>query len=105
MSYSLFNNRQEAGKKLAESLKRYAGQNDVVVLALPRGGVPVGLEISRALGVPFSVFVVRKIGVPGHEELALGAVASGGIRAINEDIRDALGIPESEIEYLAKNEL
>ena len=81
-----FQDRREAGKTLAQRLKEYAGGEDVVVLALPRGGVPVGYEVARALGASLDVFVVRKLGTPGNEELAMGAIASGGARAMNETI-------------------
>src|SRR6267142_1918770 len=90
--------RAEAGRVLAEKLKSLAGRPDLVVLALPRGGVPVGYEIARRLGAPLDVFVVRKLGVPGHEELAMGALASGGVRVLNEDLIGELGIPDQVIE-------
>lgn len=95
----------EAGEQLADRLQQYADHDDVVVLALPRGGVPVGFEVARALRVPFDVFVVRKLGVPGHEELAMGAIASGGVRLVNHDVVNALGIPESVINSVAQTEL
>src|SRR5437773_12307326 len=79
-----FRDRCEAGQALAQRLQAYAGRSDVLVLALPRGGVPVGYEVARALGVPLDVFIVRKLGVPGHAELAMGAIASGGARVLNE---------------------
>jgi putative phosphoribosyl transferase len=100
----LFQNRQQAGRVLASNLMRYANRPDVIVLALPRGGVPVGYEVARALNVPLDVFVVRKLGVPGHEELAMGAIASGGVRVLNEDIVRALGIPQSVIDLVAARE-
>ena len=78
-----FRDRAEAGRRLAEKLVAYAGRADVLVLALPRGGVPVAFEVARALDAPLDVFVVRKLGVPGHEELAMGAIASGGIMVLN----------------------
>jgi len=81
-----FHDRRDAGRKLANALRDYAGRDDVVVLALPRGGIPVGYEVAQSLGAPLDVFVVRKLGVPGHEELAVGAVASGGARVLNEDV-------------------
>jgi predicted phosphoribosyltransferase len=90
---------------LGERLSRYAGRDDVIVLALPRGGVPVGYEVARALSVPLDVFVVRKLGVPGREELALGAVASGGVRVLNEQVVARLGLTEREIEPILKREL
>src|SRR5438876_11900687 len=79
-----FRDRTQAGQRLAERLQPYAGRDDVVVLALPRGGVPVAYEVARALGAPLGVFVVRKLGVPGHEELAMGAIASGGVVLLDE---------------------
>src|SRR5436305_15139986 len=93
-----FPNRTEAGRLLAEKLERYAGRDDVIVLGLPRGGVPVAYEIARRLGAPLDVFVVRKLGVPGHEELAMGALASGGVRVLNQDLIDELGIPDRVVE-------
>jgi predicted phosphoribosyltransferase len=96
-----FSDRYEAGRVLAESLGEYAGRSDVVVLGLPRGGVPVASEVARVLGVPLDVFLVRKLGAPGQEELAMGAIASGGVVVINDEVVDALNIPwdlvESEI--------
>ena len=91
-----FRDRTEAGRLLAERLTDYAGRPDVLVLALPRGGVPVAYEVARALEAPLDVFVVRKLGVPGHEELAMGAIASGGARVLNDDVVEALNrIPRS----------
>src|SRR5438477_156098 len=81
-----FPNRSVAGQILADKLEKYAGRDDVIVLGLPRGGVPVAYEVARKLAVPLDVFVVRKLGVPGFEELALGAIASGGIRVLNQDV-------------------
>jgi putative phosphoribosyl transferase len=100
-----FRDRREAGRLLAERLSAYAGRDDVIVLALPRGGVPVGYEVARRLGAPLDVFVVRKLGVPGYEELALGAVASGGVRVLNEEVVAELGLSEREIERIAEREL
>ena len=88
-----FRDRAEAGRRLAEKLVEYAGRPDVLVLALPRGGVPVAFEVARALEAPLDVFVVRKLGVPGHEELAMGAIASGGVWVLNDDVIEALNIP------------
>lgn len=99
-----FENRQHAGRVLANLLSRFAHRGDVVVLALPRGGVPVAFEVARALGAPLDVFLVRKLGVPGHEELAMGAIASGGIRFINQDVVKQLGIPPEAIERIAERE-
>jgi len=89
---------------LAEKLGQYRDRDDVVVLALPRGGVPVAREVSHALGVPFDVYVVRKLGVPGHEELAMGAIATGGVRQVNRDVVAALGIPGNVIDAVAARE-
>src|SRR5207245_1002515 len=80
-----FRDRFEAGRVLADRLRHYAGRPDVLVLALPRGGVPVAFEVARALHAPLDVFLVRKLGVPGHEELAMGAIASGGVRVLNDE--------------------
>ncbi len=99
-----FRDRVEAGELLAAKLAEYGDRDDVVVLALPRGGVPVAREVSRALGVPFDVYVVRKLGVPGHEELAMGAIATGGVRQVNRDVVDALGIPANVIDDVAARE-
>src|SRR4051794_7139668 len=93
-----FRDRAEAGRLLAECLRGYSGRNDVVVLGLPRGGVPVAFEIARALGAPLDVFVVRKLGVPGHEELALGAIATGGVRVLNRELLESLQLPREWIE-------
>jgi predicted phosphoribosyltransferase len=90
---------------LGERLSDYAGREGVVVLALPRGGVPVGYEVARVLRVPLDVFVVRKLGVPGREELALGAVASGGVRVLNEEVVAALRLGEGEIDPIVAREL
>ncbi|MBY0493103.1 MAG: phosphoribosyltransferase [Cyanobacteria bacterium] len=104
VSTQTFANRVEAGQMLAAQLTAYRDRDDVVVLALPRGGVPVASEVAGALGVPFDVFVVRKLGVPGHEELAMGAIASGGVREVNRDVVDALGIPGNVIDAVAARE-
>jgi predicted phosphoribosyltransferase len=100
-----FRNRTDAGRQLAEKLAAYADRPDVLVLALPRGGVPVGYEVARALGAPFDVFLVRKLGVPGYEELAMGAVATGGVRVLNDEIVRGLGISEHEIDAVVAREL
>jgi erythromycin esterase-like protein/predicted phosphoribosyltransferase len=99
-----FRDRAEAGRLLAERLRAYAGRDDVVVLALPRGGVPVGYEVARALDVPLDIFLVRKLGVPGHEELALGAIASGGTRVLNTQLIESLEIPPEWIEAIDAQE-
>jgi predicted phosphoribosyltransferase len=100
-----FANRREAGKELASRLLTYRGRDDVVVLALPRGGVPVAYEIAEALDAPLDIFVVRKLGMPGHPEFAMGAIASGGVRVLNEDVVRSYGIPNSAIEAVAQQEL
>jgi predicted phosphoribosyltransferase len=97
----LFRDRREAGRLLAAKLANYANRPDVLVLALPRGGVPVAYEVARALDVPLDVFVVRKLGVPGYEELAMGAVATGSVRVLNDQLVTRLGIPEHVIEAVA----
>jgi len=84
-----------------KGLKHYADRPDVLVLALPRGGVPVGFEVSTALHVPLDVFLVRKLGVPGHEELAMGAIASGGVRVLNDDVIGSLNLPQNAIDWAA----
>jgi predicted phosphoribosyltransferase len=99
-----FRDRTEAGRLLAEKLREYANRADVVVLALPRGGVPVAFEVARALNAPLDVFVVRKLGVPGHEELAMGAIASGGVRVLNQDVIAALGISRELVDLVAERE-
>src|SRR5262245_47865537 len=101
----LFYDRREAGQRLAEKLARYAGWPDLLVLALPRGGVPVAFEVARSLGAPLDVFLVRKLGVPGREELAMGAIASGGVRVINEDVVHELRIPANLIDMAAADEM
>ena len=99
-----FANRTEAGRLLAEELKAYASRNDVVVLGLPRGGVPVAYEVAKHLHVPFDVFIVRKLGVPGFEELAAGAIASGGVRVLNEDVVRAIPYAAEAIEAVTAKE-
>src|SRR6202165_3708810 len=100
----LFRDRTEAGRLLAAELQVYANHPDVVVLALPRGGVPVGFEVAKALNVPLDIFLVRKLGLPGHEELAMGAIASGGVRVLNEDVVRTLHIPDEVIDAVAAEE-
>jgi predicted phosphoribosyltransferase len=95
-----FHDRTDAGRQLAEQLLEFAGRDDVIVLALPRGGVPVAFEVAQRLGVPLDVFVVRKLGVPGHEELAMGAIASGGVRVLNEDVLAILPDAQSIVEMV-----
>jgi len=99
-----FRDRAHAGRLLAAALARYAHRPDVIVLALPRGGVPVGYEVARALGLPLDVFVVRKLGVPGHEELAMGAIASGGVRLLNGDVVALAGVSDAAIEDVTARE-
>jgi putative phosphoribosyl transferase len=100
-----FRDRSEAGRLLAQQLAHYAGRDDVIVLALPRGGVPVGYEVAKELGAPLDVFVVRKLGVPGHEELAMGAVATGPVLVLDERLIQALGINAAQIERVVDAEL
>jgi predicted phosphoribosyltransferase len=99
-----FKDRYHAGRELAGRLAHHAGRDDVVVLALPRGGVPVGYEVALALGAPLDVFLVRKLGVPGHRELAMGAIASNGVRVLNERVVASFGIPEEVIEEVEAEE-
>jgi predicted phosphoribosyltransferase len=99
-----FADRTEAGLTLAHRLDAFAGRRDVVVLGLARGGVPVAFEVARALGVPLDVFLVRKLGAPGHEELAMGAIASGGVVVTNDDVVRALKIPHDEVMAEVENE-
>jgi putative phosphoribosyl transferase len=104
MYQARFRDRVEAGRRLAEALKPYAGRPNLLVLALPRGGVPVGYEVARALHAPLDLILVRKLGVPGHEELAMGAIASGGVRIVSEDVIAMLGIPDRVIATVAAAE-
>src|SRR5688572_6083717 len=99
-----FQDRREAGRVLAERLREFAQDKDVLVLALPRGGVPVAYEIARALNLPLDVFIVRKLGVPGYEELAMGAIASGGLRVFNEEVVERVGVSDHQIEQAADRE-
>ena len=99
-----FVDRSEAGERLGARLTVFAGRQDVTVLALPRGGVPVAFEIARALSAPLDVFLVRKLGVPGQEELAMGAIASGGVTIVNRDVVDHLAIPQTTIDAVARRE-
>jgi putative phosphoribosyl transferase len=101
---SLFRNRTEAGRMLAARLTRYAGQPDVLVLGLPRGGVTVAFEVAQRLEAPLDVLVVRKLGVPGQKELAMGAIASGGVRVVHEDLVRSLQIPKRIIDAVAAEE-
>ncbi len=100
----LFEDRRHAGRTLARGLDAYAGRDDVLILALPRGGVPVAYEVAEALAAPLDVFLVRKLGVPGHEEFAMGAIASGGVRVLNAAIVAQFRIPASQIEAVTRQE-
>src|SRR5499433_2757286 len=97
----IYKNRSEAGQTLATQLSHYANRDDVLVLGLPRGGVPVAFEVARALHAPLDIFLVRKLGVPGHEELAMGAIASGGVHVLNEEVVRALEITHDLIDQVA----
>jgi putative phosphoribosyl transferase len=101
----IYRDRTEAGKRLVAQLKDYADRPDVLVLALPRGGVPVAFEVAEALRAPLDIFLVRKLGVPGHEELAMGAIATGGVRVLNDDVLDYMGIRGEVIDAVAADEL
>src|ERR1700733_2728281 len=100
-----FLNRRDAGLQLAPKLGAYAGDSSVLVLGLPRGGVPVAYEVARALHAPLDVFVVRKLGVPGHRELAMGAIASGGLRVLNREVIESLGVSPAAVESVAVREM
>lgn len=100
-----FADRREAGRELASHLSQYRGRTDVSVLALPRGGVPVGFEVADAIDAPLDVFVVRKLGMPGHPEFAMGAIASGGIRVLSEDVVRGYRIPDSAVDAVTRSEL
>ncbi|HUY73347.1 MAG TPA: phosphoribosyltransferase [Candidatus Dormibacteraeota bacterium] len=100
-----FHNRDEAGRRLARRLSDLAGRNDVLVLGIPRGGVPVAFEVARVLQAPLDVIVVRKLGVPGAEELAMGAIASGGVRVLNERVLGEIAVPKNVIDRVAAREL
>src|SRR5436190_3852972 len=100
-----FKDRDEAGRLLGEEVVRRIGKRaDAIVLALPRGGVPIGFGVAQALEAPLDVFIVRKLGVPGHEELAMGAIASGGVRVLNEDVLRYVPVPERVIDAVAARE-
>lgn len=100
----LFRDRADAGRVLAQRLKAYANRADVLILALPRGGVPVAFEVAEALDAPLDIFIVRKLGVPGHEELAMGALATGGVRVVNDDVVSQLGLSDAVIDAVAAQE-
>src|ERR671915_499030 len=97
----LFQDRREAGRALARRLTAYTSRPDVLVLALPRGGVPVAYEVAQALDAPLDLFLVRKLGLPGHEELAMGAIATGGVLVLNEEVVRGLRIPDPAIDAVA----
>jgi putative phosphoribosyl transferase len=99
-----FRDRRDAGRRLAMHLGAYANRPDVLVLALPRGGVPVAAEVARALNAPLDVFLVRKLGMPGHEEFAIGAIASGGVRVVNEDTLRDYGVSREQVDAVAEAE-
>ena len=101
----IYRDRTDAGKQLAARLADYADREDVLVLALPRGGVPVAYEVAKALRSPLDIFLVRKLGVPGHEELAMGAIATGGVSVLNDDVINYLRIPGEVIDAVAADEL
>jgi predicted phosphoribosyltransferase len=105
MTTDTFRDRRHAGRVLAQALAPHAHRADVTVLALPRGGVPVAYEVARALHAPLDVFIVRKLGVPGQEELAMGAIAMGGVRVLNDDVIRSLGIGEATVEAVTRSEL
>lgn len=100
----IFQDRFQAGRLLGERLEKYANRDDLIVLALPRGGVPVGFEVARRLNAPLDVFVVRKLGMPGHPELAMGAIASGGVRVLNDEVVYQLDIPKRIVDSVALDE-
>jgi len=99
-----FKNRSQAGRQLAEKLRQYANDPDTIVLGLPRGGVVVAYEVAEVLGLPLDIFLVRKLGVPGYEELAMGAIASGGVRVMNDDVVQRINISQSAIEEAVRKE-
>lgn len=99
-----FLDRRDAGRKLAQRLDRYAGRSDLLVLGLPRGGIPVAFEVAQALQAPLDLFLVRKLGLPGQEELAMGAIATGNVRVLNRDVVNVLGIPETIVDQVATHE-
>lgn len=100
----MFYDRADGGRQLAGRLSQYAGRKDVVVLGIPRGGVPVAFEVAQALNVPLDILLVRKLGTPGQRELAMGAIASGGVRILNEEVVHELGITEADLEFAVKEQ-
>lgn len=101
---ALYEDRADSGRQLAQALIAYHGRSDVVILGLPRGGIPVAFEVAKELNAPLDVFIVRKLGVPGHQELAMGAIASGGVRVLNKEVVRELGLSEKDIEKVAERE-
>ena len=101
---TLFRDRVQAGQLLGEAVSKYANRHDVLVLGLPRGGIPVAFEVAKALNAPLDVFIVRKLGVRGYPELAMGAIATGGVRVLNEEVVKSLRIPDQDIEAVAEEE-
>ena len=104
MNNPKFKDRHEAGRALAEALRKYAGRDDVLILALPRGGVPVAYEVARALHAPLDVFLVRKLGVPGHEEYAMGAIAEGGVIVLDRGVVQQLNLSPSAVDAVIRSE-
>ena len=104
MNGTKFKERSDAGRALAAALRHYANHDDLLVLALPRGGVPVAYEVARELGAPLDIFLVRKLGVPGHEEYAMGAIAEGGAIVLNRDLIQQLGVPPRAVESVIQQE-
>jgi putative phosphoribosyl transferase len=102
---AMFKDRADAGRLLAASLKKYASQPDLLVLGLPRGGVPVAFEVARSLKAPLDIFLIRKLGVPGYEELAMGAIAGGGVRILNDMVVNGLNIDDESINRVTEQEL
>jgi len=100
----IFQNRAEAGQQLASHLEKYANRDDVIVLAVPRGGVPIAFEVARALNLPLDIFVLRKLGVPGHEEFAFGAIGSGGVRVLDGQVVQSLGLSNMVIDLITRAE-
>src|SRR5690606_13151320 len=100
-----YKNRQHAGRELADAVMQYENHHNVIVLGLPRGGVPVAAEVAQALNLPLDIFVVRKLGTPGHEEMAMGAIASGGVRILSKGLIQALNISQSQINATTEKEL
>jgi putative phosphoribosyl transferase len=106
MNSDRFRNREEAGRELGRALSsRFGHRDDTVVLALPRGGVPIGYEVARAIGAPLDVFIVRKLGFPGHEELAMGAIASGGVRVLNDELFRQVPVPMHTVDAVTQREM